>query len=221
MSIRTRLPRHDDDRGFTLAEVLVSMGLLSIFMALFTAATALMTDMTTKVQRITAAVTQANQTYIALDKSVRYASGISPVRVSPGGVWHVEFDTNIAENGTSRDVCTQLRVANRQLQQRTWTVSGSGYAAGSLTAWRVLSSNVTNGTLPANSASTDRPFTVPVANAAAASQFQQLTITVVAAGVDTTAPTETNRATMTFAAVNSVAGNPASFCQQVPVDMTT
>ena len=214
-----------EDDGFTLAELIVAMGLLSIFMAIFTGATMLMTNTTTKVQRISGAVTQADQAFIAVDKSIRYATAISQPQLSTTGTWHVEYNSSVVTNGVAKDVCTQLRIANRQFQSRIWAPSGSSYVSGTLTPWRILANYVTNGsapaTLAANATTDDRPFVLPDnTKVAAASQFQRLTVTVIAAGDDTNT-TETNRASATFAAVNSVAGNAASVCQQVPVDVAS
>ena len=79
----------------------------------------------------------------------------------------------------------------------------------------MLSNNVTNGTLPASSTSTDRPFVVPSANAAASSGYQQLTVTVVATSDNAGSP-EPNRVSMTYAAVNSTALRAASICLPPP-----
>ena len=133
----------------------------------------------------------------------------------------MEYNTNTISNGVAKDVCTQLRVANSQLQTRSWTPNGTAYVAGSLSAWRMLSNNVTNGTVAASTPPLpDQPFVVPTANTAATSAYQQLTVTVIATSENAGLP-EPNRVSVTYVAVNSTAAASTSICQQLAVDATS
>ncbi|MDO9377436.1 MAG: prepilin-type N-terminal cleavage/methylation domain-containing protein [Nocardioidaceae bacterium] len=202
-----------DDRGTTLMELVVAMGLLSIFMAIFTAAIFEMTSTTSKVQGVAESADQTNSVFLALDRSVRYATGISTPSTNAAGTWHVEYAAADLSDGTAREMCTQLRVSDGQLQRRTWVVSGSSHASGSLTSWKPLASGVTNGGAAAGEA--DQPFSTPTS--ATPSAFQRLTVTTLTAAGPTNAPSAT-RATSTFTALNSTAGAESSVCQQVPVE---
>ncbi len=123
------------------------------------------------------------------------------------GDWYVELDSTY----TGAEVCTQLRIdkAAQQLQQRTWTVTTTGYTTP--TSWKPLASNVTNG---GAAAGPDQPFAVPSGVTGASSTFQQLTVTLVIGSGTSTA--STTRSSVSFTALNSSASATAnsSKCQQ-------
>lgn len=216
----TRLQRRlreaglENDAGTSIAELLVGMLIMVIFMAIFTGAIAAMGSTINKVEAITTSTQQTNTAFLKLDTLVRYAGAITTAGQGTSGDWYVELDS--AANDTSTETCTQLRVdiASQELQQRTWLPTGTTtYQAGSLTGWTALANNITNGT--ASPGSADQPFTVPAALTTAATTFQRLTVTVVAASAG--ASVAPSRSSMTFTSLNSAASASTnnSQCQQL------
>jgi hypothetical protein len=203
---------HDDDRGATLLELVVGMTIMVIFMGMFTGAMLMMSSTTNKVEAVSNSATQVTDSFLELDKSVRYASGISAVTPAVGSNdWHVEFERTIS----GVDTCTQLRTNHTKgtLEWRTWSPNSTGSGYTNLTAWLPLATSVTNYAVGASPA----PFAVPATSTN--SSFQQLTISVVAAsGTNTSAVTQNS---MTFTALNSSVGSSASVCQQVSVGQTS
>jgi prepilin-type N-terminal cleavage/methylation domain-containing protein len=95
------LRRRDDD-GVTLIEVMVSMGVMSVVMVVFTGAILQAFRTTAKTETISYAQSQLQIAFQRVDKEVRYASWIAvPAKV--GTAWYVEY-ANF--DGTS---CGQLR----------------------------------------------------------------------------------------------------------------
>ncbi|MFY0408063.1 PulJ/GspJ family protein [Solicola sp. PLA-1-18] len=210
-----------DDAGTTLMELIVAMALLTVFMGIFTTVTVMMTQASTKVQSISDAVDQGNTGFLNLDRTVRYATGIStPTRTPSTGIWHVELSSREQGDGTSTDKCTQLRVSlDGRLQVRTWAVASDGSLNGSASAWRVLASKVTNGSVAEGS--DDRPFRFPASSAAAAAQYQRLTVLAVTrSGSGSSA--SSHRTLTTFTALNSTQDtNPATVCTQASLKDAT
>jgi type II secretory pathway pseudopilin PulG len=203
-----------DDRGTTLIEVIVGMTVMAAFMGMFTTAFLLMSSTVNKVEAVTRSSGQINNAFLSLDRTVRYATGMStPARSGGANDWNLEFATATGTQTT----CTQLRIDNQKLQRRTWIVSASGTSYSGLTAWLPIASNITNGT--AASGSSLQPFSVPTASSGATTAFQRLTIKLVASSGINTASTTTS--SMTFTALNSSATATNTPCQQVAVDATS
>lgn len=199
---------HEDEQGTTLLEMVVGMALLAVFMGMFTGAMLMMSNTVNKVEAVTTSSGQVNAAFLQLDKTVRYATGISPIGTgNVTGETHVEF-AMIDQNDTTK--CVQLRLFGGKLQRRTWVPSSDGVTYSGLSGWSTLASNV----------STDRTssFAVPPAANGASSSYQQLTITINAGSGTNTAGSTTS--SMTFTALNSVAGSTNPVCQQVSVDAT-
>jgi type II secretory pathway pseudopilin PulG len=208
---------HDDDTGSSLMEIVVGMALMGIFLSIFTTAIYSMARTVNKVDAVTTSAGQANQAFLKLDKLVRYASAITTVGKSTSGYWYVELD----RTATSPETCTQLRIAPNpsspsdiELQQRTWTISGTAQApvVGAASSWQMLADGIINSTVAAGS--TDQPFTVPAASATVSSPFQQLTITLLFKSGGATS--STTRTQMTFTSLNSSASSVSNsqVCQQ-------
>lgn len=126
------------DAGATLIELVVTMSIMTIVGAVFTAGIADAYRSSNLGEARANGRQQLSLAFERLDRDVRYASAISrPGTV--GGDWYVEFSTVAAGPPT----CTELRLASsvRQLQRRTWT-SGAGPAAA---GWSVLASGVSAG----------------------------------------------------------------------------
>lgn len=184
----------DSEQGTTMMEMVVTMAILGIFLAIFTGAMLVISSTVTKVDAISQSNAQVNQAFMSLDKKIRYASAITTPAVSNGS-WYVEYDTT----NTATEVCTQLRIntATQVLQQRSWTVPASGTPTA--TSWTAIASLVTNGGVAAGNA--DQPFTFPAALSSATSPFQRLTIVLVTRAGNNNP--STTRSVMTFTALNS------------------
>ena len=110
------------DAGVTLIDLVVAMGLMGIFMAMFTAATLQIYGTVNRTEAISDAQSQVNLAMTRLDKEIRYASEISEPG-SVGGDPVVEFLTT----HTGPKVCHQVRldVDQQRLQRRSWPENGT------------------------------------------------------------------------------------------------
>jgi len=192
-----------DDRGSTLLELLVAMGIMMIFLGIFTGAILMLYQASNKANALTSSAAQTDQAFAHLDTTVRYASAIStPGRNAAATMWYDEF----LGNGTGSTVCTQLRVTTaaagstvtaQQLQARSWTLPvASGATAPSWVPW---ASGITNGTAAAGSTSPPVPFTLIPPGSTNVS-FEQLTVQLVGTSGSPPALASTDA---TFTAMNS------------------
>ena len=130
------------DAGVTLAEVLVSMGVMSVVMSVVTTALIGMYRAGNRADVLSGAMSQLQIAYQELDRSVRYATAVGDpsAAVSATGDWYVEWATVAAGAQT----CNQLRldVASGTLQRRSQPDGGG------LTGWSVMASFLTATTPP-------------------------------------------------------------------------
>ena len=100
---RSAGPRRDpDDRGFTLIEVTVTMGIMSVMLVIFTTAILQVYRSVLTTESLSTAQSQLQIAFQRFDREVRYASWIAePGRV--GTTWYVEY---AASDPTQ---CRQLR----------------------------------------------------------------------------------------------------------------
>ncbi len=194
MTRATAARRARQDTGYTLVEVVVSMTLLSIVMAIFTTGVLQMYRVANRSEATATAQSQINIAFLRLDKEIRYAAGIS----TPGTVGsdpYVEY--LISYTGTA--VCTELRlhVATRQLQRRTWNQGASPLTP---SPWIPLASDV----------SSTQAFTFTAADATF--NFQRLRLKLVAtSGAGGTATPK--QSDITFTALNtSLTTSSATIC---------
>jgi hypothetical protein len=197
-----RLPQRDE-RGTTLLELIVGMGIMTIFLAAFTSATVMLTRTSNHNQAVVSTSSDLNSAFLRLDKTIRYAASISqPGISSTSGYWYVEYLTS--SSGAS--VCTQLRVNTggaRQLQWRTWNITTSGYSG--LSSWTPLASNVTNGNATTSSSTPPVPFALTASGGNL--QTERLTVQLVTSSGN---PATTSQSTITFTAVNSQTASQAA-----------
>jgi prepilin-type N-terminal cleavage/methylation domain-containing protein len=127
-----------DDDGFSLIEVVVSMTIMAIIGAIFTAGMVQVYRTVTGTDERWIAQGQVSQALMRLDREVRYASYIGAT--SPGRPY-VEYQMM---NDVTQQ-CVQLRIASTangsQLQRRTWT---QGQTPVVPTAWARLATGVTS-----------------------------------------------------------------------------
>ena len=169
--MRARL-RGDD--GVTLVEMVVGMAIMMIFLGIFTVAMVGMSKSESKARSVSDTASQVNVAFLWLDRNVRYASGLTAPGTSSG-----DFYVELSNTGSGKQVCTQVRlhVANQQLQQRSWTVSGSSYT--NLSSWLPIASNIVN---------TTNPFSV-AATVTGSEVHQQLGISLTSTGGAASNPT--------------------------------
>lgn len=197
----TALARED---GASMAELLIGMALMIVFMSMFTGAVVMMNTSVIKAESVNQSSVQVNQAFLKLDTAVRYAAAISPPGKGVAGAWYVELRTT----NTGIQVCTPIRIPPivgysvndaQRLQWRTWTVTGTAVSA--LTDWTQLATSITNGDVLVGSA--DQPFLLvePVGV-----DFQQLTVRLVSSNGTTS---KSSRSVLGFTAINSVRPPPS------------
>jgi len=125
----------DRDRGSSLLEMVITVSIMSVFMTVFTTGMIQMYRAANQNQAVADAQTQVHVAFLRLDKQVRYATGISAVDPA---LAYVEFLTTNTGTGT----CTELRVAGRLLQSRSWPQGGAPVTG----SWATLASGVSAGT---------------------------------------------------------------------------
>lgn len=207
--LRDRGGRDTGDAGVTLLEVMVAMGITSVFMAMFTAAILMMSATSKRAEAVTTGGQDIATSFQRLDRSLRYASEVQ----APGqanGSWWVEWLTT---NSGSR-VCTQMRLnpSTQQLQTRTWVpVSGTP----NVSSWTTLAGRISNGAASGSAA----PFIRPALTTSSGLTYEQLTVQLVST---TGNPPVNSTSNTTFTALNSseaakalAAGTEPATCSQV------
>lgn len=203
-----RIPDDDRDRGTSMMEVIVGMGLMAVFMAIFTSTMFSVYRASNHTESVVVSSGQLNTAFIKLDKLVRYASAISTPSstANVAGNYYVEVQTT----NSGSTMCSQLRLntATKVLAQRDWRVPSAGTATG-LTSFRALSSGIEpNG----------QPF---VLTATGSIDFEQLTFNLQSTWGSPAANSDTN---ITYTALNSNDSSqrartdptvPDSVCQEV------
>jgi prepilin-type N-terminal cleavage/methylation domain-containing protein len=153
---RTEHGRRDD--GFSLVEVTVTMMIISIVGVLFTTAILQVFNAANATQARSVVQAQTSQALLRLDREIRYAWYLG---ATSAGRPYVEY---LIGAGNAQQ-CVQLRLADGQLQRRTWAHDGTAPAP---TAWLPLASQVSSGA----------PFTR--LDATGARGHQQLTVDLTA-----------------------------------------
>jgi hypothetical protein len=186
-----RTARLRDDDGTTMAEMLVGMTLMTVFMAMFTGVMITLYHVSSHAQSVATTAASLNIAFTKLDKTVRYASSISTpsATVNSANNYYVEFQST--HSGTN--VCTQIQLntVTKLLRQRTWVVPYS-----SLTGFAALASNVAANQPPFTS-----PNPAPFALLAHGDiDYEQLVISL---NSTSGAPATSSGSAFTFTAVNS------------------
>ena len=120
-----------DDAGFSLAEVLVTLGVMGVVMAVFTGAILNVYKTSTATEALTTAQTQLRLAFQRFDRDLRYATWIAQPGQF-GTAWYVEFA------GPGPTECRQLRLQTAS----TGATGNNGSGLLQLLAW-------TRGTPPA------------------------------------------------------------------------
>ncbi|GII04165.1 PulJ/GspJ family protein [Planobispora takensis] len=129
LAARLRGVRSSGDAGISLVEVMVTVGIMGVLMAIFTAGILQVYRSVNVTESVAAAQSQLNIMFQRLDKEVRYASWVA----EPGLVrnrWYVEYaymeyDKTNAQTGaqTGKAQCGQLRLdlGTGVMQRVQWT----------------------------------------------------------------------------------------------------
>jgi type II secretory pathway component PulJ len=116
--------RLSGDAGVTLAEVLMSMAIMTVVGALFTAAVAQAYRVTNTVDARAQAQAQIRLAVQRLDQQIRYAYDMTTPStpeeaIAAAGTWYVEYLRVVDTAGTQQ--CNQLRLRDGHLMLRRWT----------------------------------------------------------------------------------------------------
>jgi prepilin-type N-terminal cleavage/methylation domain-containing protein len=182
------------DAGVTMIELVVSLTIMSVMMAMFTTGIVQMYSAANKAESLATAQSELNTVFLRLDKQVRYAAGISQPQPAAGG-WYV----GVLTTNTGADLCTAVRLdtAAAQLLTLEWDESNPPTTP----TWTVLANNVA---APAGG----QPFTLEPADEV--SNFDRLRLTIVASTggnkSDTTTDTD-----VTFTALNTSLATSSEF----------
>jgi hypothetical protein len=198
----------DRDRGTSMMEMVVGMGLMAVFMAIFTASMFTVYRASNHTESVSVTSGQLNTAFLKLDKLVRYASAVSTPSSTANGAGNYYVEIQATSSGAT--VCTQLRLNTGTgiLAQRNWQVPSPDTATG-LTSFTPLASGIhPNG----------QPF-VLVANGSV--DYEQLTFNLQATLGSAGSDSDSN---VTFTALNSNDSSqkartdptgPDSVCQEV------
>ena len=125
----------------TLVELIVSMGIFVIVIAVFMSGLVVMTHNTARAQSVADSGDGVRMAFQRFDKEVRYAAAINQPGFGTDGAYYVEYLTTAVAAGTPPK-CTQWRVvsATRVLQRRTWNNTNPANPS----AWLTVADNVRN-----------------------------------------------------------------------------
>jgi len=195
------LRKHDGrDKGFSLVELIVSMGIFSVVLVVFMAAVSTMAQTTVKSQATSDAASQMRTVFQRFDKELRYASDINTPATANGAIY-VEYW--VPQNaGTGESQCVQWRYvkATNELQRRQWK---QGNAA-SVTGWVTMVTDLKNNlSVPAQ-----QPFTVHRAGTIGGKVYLHQTLDIfLDAGMGTSGDTRGSQLAVSFVAQNSSTGS--------------
>jgi hypothetical protein len=128
--------RAREDAGTTLAELLVSMAVMSVVAAIAVTGLVQMLRITSATEERAVAQSSVGTAMMRIDRQVRYASAVG-LPYTLNGTTRIEYE--VVETG--QVVCLQLRHTDRrQLQQRRWV---QGLQPFRPSAWNTLATDVT------------------------------------------------------------------------------
>ena len=200
-SLKPRKQR-DGEGGFTLIELVVAMGLFTIFVALFLTAVVALIRGSGQAQVTAETSSQALLVFQSIDRQVRYADAINAPGNGTSGARYIEYRIPGESAPSGVDTCHQWRFvpSSGRIQTRQWS-DVTGHTPG---AWSTKLTTA-NAPVPANP---NYPFAlIPATPSGSAKQQFALTIN---AG----SPTYKAKADVTsvFVARNSSISSPSNVC---------
>lgn len=120
------------ESGFSLMELVVAMGIFTIFVAMFMTAVINLTQGATRAQLTAEASSGVLTVFQNLDRQVRYADAIN-FPGDAGGATYIEFRTPASSAPTEVTTCTQYRFlpTEGRIESRSWP----DVAGATPTAW--------------------------------------------------------------------------------------
>lgn len=208
MACRSRADRHEGGDGFSLVELLVTMTMFTIILAIFGSALTLMSKDVRHQLGQSDGLDATRRVLAQLDKQVRYANALNtPVTTgsAPSLTYWVEWRTGIQGQ---QQTCTQWRLLpTGQMQYRTWQPSTSGGATTGLSVWSTRATGISP---PAGGV----PFALPPPAVLATQSRQQLVVSFLASYG---APRVTTPSQVTLTSQNTYSSSPllTPVCQEV------
>lgn len=126
--------RRTGETGVTLAELLISMGILSVVMTIFTSGVIQMYRASSRGELVAVAQTQLNNAFLRLDRELRYAAGIARPHTDGNNRYIEYLNTN---HDTPECTQLQLNAGTGTLRRRTWPQTTSPGET-----WNALASGV-------------------------------------------------------------------------------
>jgi prepilin-type N-terminal cleavage/methylation domain-containing protein len=196
--------RARDDAGFSLLELIVALGVFSLFIAVA------ITTFSTIGNSVVTARSRANSAtgvldvFQTMDRQVRYADSINFAGLGASGDAYVEFQVPAKATTTGVATCTQWRYVPSNgtvgvpgtIGYRRWNLGGTPP-----TGWQIKATDVDG------AATGTYPFSLTPATAGV-STLQQLVLSVTAGN---TLPGNTTLASVGFVARNSSLNSPSNF----------
>lgn len=132
-----------DDDGFTLVELIVAIGVFTLFIGLILSTTVTLSQSAVR-SRLIAETSNATITLFgALDRQARYADSINFPGVGSSGARYIEFRTPANSAASGVTTCTQWRYlpAEGRIESRSWADIGGATP----TPWSTKMSDVLDG----------------------------------------------------------------------------
>lgn len=191
MDSRPQQALRREDRGFTLIEMVVAIGILAIFMTLFLSAIVGLTRGTTQAKLNAETSSEVLIVFQGMDRQVRYADAINRPGTGASGAKYIEFRTPSSSSASGLTMCTQWRFtpANGTIEMRQW----QDIAGATVAPWSVKSASI----IAVSGA--NYPFKMEPATATGSAR-QQLVLTLHAGNPDAKAVSEVQT---TYVARNS------------------
>ena len=205
----TRAAGSSPDRGYTIIEVIVSIGIFTLFIAMMLTTIVAVSQSSTRTQLVGESTNGAITVFGALDRQVRYSDSINYPGTAASGKRYVEFRTPAESTATRVTTCTQWMFdpVAKSLSSRSWP----DLAGSTATPWVVRLSNVIDDQQPGS----PYPFTlVPVGPSG--SSMQQLIVALHAGNQDLD---QGAQFTSSFVARNSSTKSPSN--ADVNVDLVS
>jgi len=132
-----RRPRHPADAGYSLTEVLVSMGIMSVVMAIASSGIYSMYHVSDAAETAALAQTELQAAFNKLDREVRYAARVGDPYFD-STTWYVDY---VYPDDTAVNQCVQLSLprAGGTLKRRQWDQRLSPSAAATAVANNLVS----------------------------------------------------------------------------------
>jgi Tfp pilus assembly protein PilW len=204
--LKGRLRRDRGDSGATLTELLVSMGVFAMLLALVAASTTSMFDSLRKQTGQTDNLDNSRKVITLLDKQVRYANAVNTPGTGTDGNFYVDFRIG---NTNQQQTCYQWRwvTTTKALQYRTWKpdlFGGAGTPAA--TSWITIGNGVSkSGATPI--------FSITPDTAAVTASHELLTVTFVSTH-GKPAKSTTSRVGLTAANTSSSGAPVSALCNE-------